>query len=297
LNDRDWLRGAYDTHIHASPDVVPRSVDFLTAARDAHAAGMGAVVFKDIAQPTADRAYAARKLYPGLHAYGGIVLDYPVGGLNPVAVERCLRHGGTFVWMPVSHARHTVRLHQAGKLPALIPPDVSLEESITLLAEDGALRPEVTRILELIVEYDAVLGTGHVSPDEAIALARHARAAGARRIVVNHPSGYAVGATIDQQRELAGLGAYMEHCYAQCTPGLDNIPLSAIAGAIRSVGPAHCILATDLGQTFNPPPAEGLCRFMEGLEQEGIAWDDLLLMTRENPRRLLDGAGERDAAR
>jgi hypothetical protein len=287
----NWLHGAFDTHIHASPDVVPRSVDFLRAARDASDAGMAGVVFKDLGGHTWDRAYAARQLYPNVRAFGGVVLDYPAGGLNPMAVDRSFRHGGAFVWMPVSHARHTLNLFKSGRLQALIPPDVSEESAISLLDSDGELRSEVREIVELVVRYDGVLATGHVSPDEAVALIRYASAAGARRIVVNHPSGNAVGASIPQQQEMARHGAFLEHCYAQCTSGLDDLPLSLIADAIRAVGSQHCILATDLGQTFNPPPAEGLRRFIEGLRHEGIPAGDLTRMTRDNPGKLLAGVG------
>src|SRR5215218_10052996 len=87
----DLLTGAYDIHIHAGPDIVPRSVDFLAVGREAVANGMAGVVFKDIGQPKIDRAYAVRSALPDLRAFGGIVLDRPVGGFNPAAVERSLR--------------------------------------------------------------------------------------------------------------------------------------------------------------------------------------------------------------
>jgi hypothetical protein len=190
--------------------------------------------------------------------------------------------------MPVSHARHTVALYEQGQLRMVSPPGLPLASAISLFDDDGELRPEVDEIVRLIAQYDAVLGTGHISPHEALALACRARAAGVTRIIVNHPSGNAVGATVEEQRELASLGAFMEHCYAQCTPGIDGLPFATIAEAIRAVGAERCLLATDLGQTFNPRPVEGLRRFVEELRGEGIAAADLRLMVADNPRRLLD---------
>lgn len=283
----DLLVGAFDTHIHAGPDVVPRSADFLAVAQEAVANGMAGVVFKDIGQPTIDRAYAVRATFPDLLAFGGVVLDRPTGGLNPAAVERSLRLGGRFVWMPVSDARHTVALYAQGRLRLVVPPRLSLDEAISLLDDSGALRDEVRTIIALVAEYDAVLGTGHVSPEEALALTAEARAAGVRRIVVNHPCGTSIGATIAQQVELARLGAYLEHCYAQTTAGLDGLPLATIAEAIRTVGPQSCILATDLGQTFNPTPAAGLRLFIQGLLELGMSRHDVETMTRHNPRALV----------
>jgi len=281
------LQGAYDTHLHVWPDTVPRCRDFLGAAREAQQAGMAGIVFKDIAQPTTDRAHVVNALFPGLQAFGGVVLDWPVGGLNPVAVDRCLRHGGTFVWMPVAHSRHTVSLYQSGILRLLTPPDVPPARAISLVTDAGDLREEVREIVRLVAQHDAVLGTGHVSPEESIALLRYAAGTGVRRMVANHPSGRSIGASIQQQRAMAACGAFLEHCFAQCTPGLDNLPVEVIAHAIREIGPASCILAGDLGQTFNPPPAQGLGAFLQQLEAAGISRGDLRLMTHENPRRLL----------
>jgi hypothetical protein len=283
----DHLAGAFDTHVHTGPDVVPRSVDFLAAAREAVANGMAGVVFKDIGQPTVDRAYVVRQAFPDFLAFGGIVLDRPAGGLNPAAVERCLRLGGRFVWMPVADARHTVRLYAEGGLRLVLPPALTLDEAISLTDETGELREEVRVILTLIAEHDAVLGTGHVSPEEALVLIAQAGAAGVRRIVVNHPCGTSIGATVAQQREYARLGAYLEHCYAQTTPGLDGLPLTAITEAIRAVGAQSCILATDLGQTFNPTPVQGLRLFVQGLLDLGIPQPDVEAMTRHNPRALV----------
>ena len=283
----DLLTGAYDIHIHAGPDIVPRSVDFLAVGREAVANGMAGVVFKDIGQPTIDRAYAVRSAFPDLRAFGGIVLDRPAGGFNPAAVERSLRLGGRFVWMPVSDARHTVSLYAQGTLRLVIPPALTRDAALSVTDETGELRGEVRAILRLIAEHDAVLGTGHISPEEAVVLVAHARAEGVRRIVVNHPCGTSIGASIPLQIELARLGAYLEHCYAQTTVGLDGVPMTKIAEAIRAVGAQSCILATDLGQTFNPTPAQGLRLFAHGLLDLGIPRNDIAVMTRDNPRALL----------
>jgi hypothetical protein len=280
------LHGAYDTHVHAAPDVVPRVRDYLAAAREAEAAGMAGIIFKDLSQPSTDRAYAVNELSQGLTAYGGIVLDLPVGGLNPMAVERALRHGATVVWMPVAHAENTVALYETGLLTLTVPPDIPRDRALSVLSPDGLIRDEVREIVTLISDHEAVLATGHSGPDESLALIHHARRAGISRIVVNHPCGTAIGASVEQQQAMAEAGALLEHCYAQCTPGLDGLPIKTIAEAIMAVGPEHCILGTDLGQTFNPPPVEGLMTFLRSLHKEGLSLTDLEMMVRHNPAHL-----------
>lgn len=281
------LAGAYDLHLHVGPDIVPRALDFLDAAREAAAAGMAGIAFKDTGQPTVDRAYAARQAVPGPTVFGGVVLDHAAGGINPVAVERVLALGGRFVWMPVVDALHTARLRAAGTLRAVTPPGQLRRPPISLLDGDGGVTAEARAVLELIAAHDAVLATGHIAPEEALVLVTAARRAGVASIVVNHPSAGSVGASIALQRELAGMGATIEHCFAQTTAGIEGLPVAAIAAAIRAVGAEHCILSTDLGQVFNPRPVAGLRLFLEQLHAAGIPAVDLYRMTRTNPARLL----------
>ncbi|MGA1076182.1 MAG: DUF6282 family protein [Ilumatobacteraceae bacterium] len=87
----DLLHGVIDIHLHSSPDVRPRSIDDLAAARAAVAQGMAGVVLKNHHAPTADRATVARLAVPGAPVFGGVVLNEGVGGLNPDAVDCFIR--------------------------------------------------------------------------------------------------------------------------------------------------------------------------------------------------------------
>ena len=39
----------------------------------------------------------------GIKVFGGVVLDYHAGGLNPMAVEPAVKMGGKIVWLPTYH--------------------------------------------------------------------------------------------------------------------------------------------------------------------------------------------------
>ena len=80
---RGLLQGAFDTHIHSSPDVLPRKFDDLDLIKRAVDAGMSGFVLKSHYICTADRATLLRQLFPGVRVFGGIVLNNSVGGLNP----------------------------------------------------------------------------------------------------------------------------------------------------------------------------------------------------------------------
>ena len=95
----ELLHDAIDIHIHTAPDIFERNVTAESAAADAMAAGMGAIVVKSHSTDTAARAETA-SLAIGFPVYGGVALNYPVGGINHHAVIETARQGGKIVWMP-----------------------------------------------------------------------------------------------------------------------------------------------------------------------------------------------------
>ena len=55
------------------------------------------------------------------------------------------------------------------------------------------------------------------------------------------------------------------------------------------VGAPHFVLGTDLGQTGNPTPADGLQMLVAGLSAQGISREQIQTMGREVPGALLMG--------
>ena len=58
---------------------------------------------------------------------------------------------------------------------------------------------------------------------------------------------------------------------------------------LKAVGAEHFLLATDLGQTGNPSPPDGYKLLVGGLLAEGITKEQIRVMGREVPGRLLMG--------
>src|SRR5262249_3758782 len=132
----------------------------------------------------------------------------PVGGVNPVAVEQLAKFKdgyGRVVWMPTFDAENQVRVSGENR------PFVSV-------SRNGALLPEVLEVFKIIAREKLVLATGHSSPAEDLLLIREARRAGIDRIVVTHAMLSPVSMSIDQQKEAAGLGAYLELVYGALLP-------------------------------------------------------------------------------
>ena len=57
--------------------------------------------------------------------------------------------------------------------------------------------------------------------------------------------------------------------------------------AIRTVVAERCILTTDLGQAYNPAPAEGMRMMIGYMLKYGFKEKEIELMVKTNPSKLL----------
>ena len=287
----ELLRGAIDTHVHAGPDLFPRLMDAIEAARSARDAGLRGIVFKHHHISTVDRAYLARKTVSGIEAYSGIVLNYSVGGLNPFAVDSALRLGARIVWMPSidasNHKQHFGELGGFGGKQTIDRPDLYHNvEGLTILRKNG-LDPNIGPILESIAGAKAVLATSHLSAHESKVLVDEALRKDVEKIIVTHVDFATAALSLDDKRWMASRGAFLELCYSTLLPPWHNTTIENTVESIREIGAEHFIMSSDLGQVRNPTPAEGLRTFNELLLGQGVEPDDIRLMVRENPEKLL----------
>lgn len=271
------LRGVIDMHLHCAPDVEPRLADDIETTRAAAEAGMRAIVFKSHVTQTADRATIAKRVVGNIRVFGGVTLNYPVGGLNPAAVEVALGLGAKEIWMPTKESAHE-RAYRGQKLPGL-----------SIFNERGEIVPVVYEIIDLIREADVILGTGHLSIEETIVLVRLARERGVRKVLVTHPEAYFFQMPVAVQSELAALGAYFERCFVFTTQLAGaTVSVADIAQQIKTVGVESTVLSSDLGQPQNPSPVDGMREYLAGLAAAVLSRRDLELVSQETPAELLD---------
>lgn len=302
---RFLIRGAYDLHVHSAPDLLPRKLDDIQMAHRLSACGMGGYALKNHYFCTAQRAEILSAYEPSCHFVGAVVLNSSVGGLNPAAVELSLRAGARIVWMPTcdsEHERAEVFNGNAKKQPFWAGIILELQKegienpTITLL-KDGRLKPAVYDILSIARQYDAVLATGHISHEETFALARAAKACGFKKLLITHVDFPNTFYTIEEQRELLSLGAWLEHCYTTYATG--KVDFEQTIHQIRATGTEKVILSSDLGQRSNVYPDEGMLDFAVRLYEKGFSQEEIERMNRLNPMALIaggrrkgDGAGE-----
>lgn len=167
-----------DLHVHGAPSLVPRNAsDPDTVAMNADV-GVTLSVLKAHEGSTAERAQLC-----GDGVLGGIVLNSPVGGANPDAVEVNARLGGRIVWMPTVSAPAHIR--------AADSPELEVHKSMRFrqvdITDGDKLRDEWNDVLDVIAEHDLVLASGHLTCDEALILFRTAKARGVERLLFTHP--------------------------------------------------------------------------------------------------------------
>jgi hypothetical protein len=131
-----------------------------------------------------------------------------------------------------------------------------------------------------------ILATGHLGRHEIFPLVKEARRLGVKRVVITHaefPSQNLSGA---EQAELADLGAIVEHCFT--TYHTNKAPWEAVFSNIRATGVERTMLSTDLGQTINPPVAEGFAMFAQKLLDAGFTTSEINRMAAAIPRSLIE---------
>jgi hypothetical protein len=274
--DRD-LKGAIDLHIYTEPDSIARSIDALEAAKLARDRGMRAIALKHHYDQTAGLAYLARKLYPGIEVFGGVDMDLTIGGLNPRAVEYMTQVTGgygKFVFMPTNDSEAQVKYSKQNR-------------PFVKVSENGALVPEARAVIAMVARHDLILGSGNISAEEALMVFREGQRQGLKRMIATHGMNAPTLLTIEQAKEAAKLGAFIEIVGGNLAGKDAQQKIDRFAGQIRAVGPASIIMASDLGQKGNALPPEGFAVFIDAMRKKGFTDQELDLMTRKNPATLL----------
>jgi hypothetical protein len=297
ISDAAWraLENAYDLQVHVGPDVIARRIDDIDCAREFLQHGMKGFVLKSHYIQTGERAQVVTKAVPGSKVFGAITLNHSVGGLNPVAVELAGRTGCKIVWMPTVDAANETAGHLDGgseKLPfwAAIQRELAAEgispPPLSVIDESGNLVAGARRCLERIAKHNMILATGHLGRREIFALVRTAKEMGLKKVLVTHAEFPSQSLTGAEQKALVDMGALIEHCFT--TTYTKKAPWETAFANIRHSGVSRTVISTDLGQTINPPVAEGFAMFAQRLLDAGFSAEEIRTMAVTNPTRLIE---------
>ena len=283
------IGGLIDVHLHCGVDLPGRAVDDKEFFQFCKSSEIAAVVLKDHAAPTADRAWLARTR-SGVKVFGGIVLNASVGGISSDAVSwmsRTLGGYGRFVWFPTFDADHHLKHHRIAR------------EGIGVLAADGKLLPAVYDVLRICTKQRLVVNTGHLAPVECLTVIAAARDVGVDRIIVTHVESDIPNLSLEQMKQAARMGAKLEliprdpltglQSKSEVTPLRQQLGVRKTVDAIRAIGAENFVLGTDLDLNSSPSSGDALQSFAAVLMAEGITRGEIMLMGREVPGALLMG--------
>ena len=298
--------GACDLQIHAGPDLFRRIADDEDIAIACRSAGMAAICIKGHALSTARSAYFANKHVPGIQIFGGVVLNWSVGGIESAAAIASFEIGGKAVWLPTYDAKfHADYFGMTGTYATHdLPPEKRLAEGhggshldfvvkgagakpgISVL-KDGKLTKAAIEVIEVVREYNGFLGTSHVSPDEIAAIVRYIRETGRVNVLITHPLYKVPNCSPAFLKEVCGGGIYAELCTGIIWPTVSDRTIDDQVEVIRTIGADNCILSSDGGITYGTMPHDMLRVHARLLRNAGITNQELDLMMRVNPRRAL----------
>ena len=194
---------------------------------------------------------------------------------------------GRVVWFPTFDADNHVKHFK------------DAPEGIKVLGTDGKVLPAVREVLKTCAEQKLIVQTGHLPPTEALAVIEAGRDAGVDRMVVTHAQFEVVNMSLEQMKQTAAMGAKLELCAMGPLMGPEahlewmrhwrRVKVEETASVVKEIGAQNFILATDLGQTGNPSPADGLQLFVTDLMKAGLGKDQIVTMGREVTGKLLMG--------
>ena len=287
------MTGTIDIHVHAGPSVANRRVDTGDMMLDAIRSGYDAFITKDHYFPSMMGTDMITKfLGEGkCKAYGCIVLNNSVGGINIHAVDAACAMGAKIVFMPTVSALNHINHHKkkafvgAGKMK--IP-----EKPIYYLDENGELKPEVVEVIEYLAQYhpEVTLATGHGSVEESNKLIDKAVEVGLKKILVNHPF-FDIDATLDDMIHWADQGAFIELnavVFNAVEPAAHHLEFDIVEQLFQRVGCEKLVVDSDMGQAVYMPPVDGLAKFAETIKTRCGATDEqMYTMMHKNPAYLI----------
>ena len=287
------LHGAVDLHHHGFPEFTlahPTRQDDAEELRQADAAGMAGIVMKSHFFPTTTVSWRLNQMGLRARAFASITMNPCSGGFLPIAVEAAARQDARVLFMPTWGAAADQRrggfshhLTEFLEHARTLDP----ERGLTVMDAGGRIRPEVTDCLAIAAEFGMMVATGHVSPEESLAVVEEAKRLGVREVMFQHPDSRSIGASREDIRRIAAAGGTIEFCAIGFTPAFQRLPIPECIDIIREVGVEHVVLTTDCFFGWMPPAPELLRMTLGSMLHHGLTEREAAMLVRDNPRRLI----------
>jgi Family of unknown function (DUF6282) len=141
----------------------------------------------------------------------------------------------------------------------------------------------VKEVTSIAAKHGLVIASGHILAEEALMVFREAKRQGVQHMIATHAFDLAGKMTVEQMKEAAKLGAFIEFDYRNTLEG-------GRMDAIRAVGPEFCFISEFWTKVDAPKEYGGLAgvgAFAEAMRAHGFTDRELDLMFKENPAKAL----------
>lgn len=277
---KNLIEGSFDLHVHSAPSHVKRSIDDIDLIKKASTYKMAGVLIKNHYEPTSGRAELINKHFDFYtQAYGGIVLNSTVGGINPYACESALKMGAKIVWLPTRDAENSLKY---GNMKG----DFFNREGIAVIDDKGNLIKALKDVIEVVKKYDATLATGHISLEESLKVCDYAIKKNIK-VVLTHPDWNRTKIPTDIQVALGKKGVFIEKVWANFDDGDCNE--EEFLGVMNKLNFNNIFITTDRGYYTKKPPFESLVDCIEFLIDKGVDCKNIEKMLKKTPKIIVEG--------
>jgi hypothetical protein len=243
---------------------------------------------------TALESWCAEKGLTPVHVWpGSSVTQGFLSKIEPAWSAKMLNAGVVALWMPNNTSANTLSI-VGGKPsawdktadPKAHTEPLSWSDSLKyghyLLDDKGRLLPEIEEIFRMAHDRGAAIFFGHPTKQEFRAMAEFSHKIGFKKGVVDHPFSPFVNLTIEEMKEAASAGLWLNFTFDELSPLLGIDPANMYK-AIRTIGPERCTLSSDAGEPLFPNSVESL-RLLRGyMAAFGCTADELYTMSTVNP--------------
>lgn len=277
---KEFVEGSYDLHVHSAPSHVKRTIDDIDLIKKASTYKMAGVLIKNHYEPTSGRSELINTHFNFFtKAYGGVVLNSTVGGINPYACESALKMGAKIVWLPTRDAENSLRY---GNMKG----DFFNREGISVVDDKGKLIKSFKEVVEVVKKYDATLATGHISLEESLKVCDYAIKKNVK-VVLTHPDWNRTKTPIDVQIDLGKKGVFIEKVWANLDDGDCNA--DEFLKVMNQLDFNNTFITTDRGYYTKKPPFESLVDCIEFLIEKGVDGRNIEKILKITPKIIVEG--------
>ena len=277
---KEFVEGSYDLHVHSAPSHVKRTIDDIDLIKKASTYKMAGVLIKNHYEPTSGRSELINTHFNFFtKAYGGVVLNSTVGGINPYACESALKMGAKIVWLPTRDAENSLRY---GNMKG----DFFNREGISVVDEKGKLIKSFKEVVEVVKKYDATLATGHISLEESLKVCDYAIKKNVK-VVLTHPDWNRTKIPIDIRIDLGKKGVFIEKVWANLDDG--DCSADEFLNVMNQLDFNNTFITTDRGYYTKKPPFESLVDCIEFLIEKGVDGRNIEKILKITPKIIVEG--------